>query len=167
MKRIPEMSKESPLSVKVIEKNVVAAEKCENNGCSELKSEIHGKICPFRKVHCIILDCMKIGAFNGILNHVLKDHQVKESIQGVSEKNSAHLEITEDCFKKTYHFKPVHLSLDGKHFFLNIYRDHDSTIWMFFVNMVGTVEESKDYVYDLTLSSGSRVKYFSTYHKNL
>ena len=100
MKRIPEMSKESPLSVKVIEKNVVAAEKCENNGCSELKSEIHGKICPFRKVHCIILDCMKIGAFNGILNHVLKDHQVKESIQGVSEKNSAHLEITEDCFKK-------------------------------------------------------------------
>ena len=30
--------------------------------------------------------------------------------------------------------------------------------------MVGTVEESKDYVYDLTLSSGSRVKYFSTYH---
>ena len=28
--------------------------------------------------------------------------------------------------------------------------------------MIGTVEESKDYIYDLTLSSGSSVKYFST-----
>ena len=162
------MVKEIPLSVKVMEKNVIAtAEKCQNTGCSELKSEFHDKMCPFRKVHCILLDCMKIGPFNGILNHVLKEHQVKESSQGVSEKNSAHLEITEDCFKKTYHFKPVHMSLDGKHFFLNIYRDHESTIWMFFVNMIGTVEESKDYVYDLNLSSGSRVKYFSTYYINI
>ena len=165
MKKIPEMTKEVPLAVSVTKKNVVAtAEKCENIGCSELKSEIHSKICQFRKVHCVILDCMKVGPFNGILNHVLKEHQVKESIQGVSEKNSAHLEITDECFKKTYHFKPVHLALDGKHFFLNMYRDHESTICMFFVNMIGTVKESKDYIYDLTLSSGSRVKYFSTYH---
>ena len=101
MKKIPEMTKEVPLAVSVTKKNVVAtAEKCQNIGCSELKSEIHSKICQFRKVHCVILDCMKVGPFNGILNHVLKEHQVKESIQGVSEKNSAHLEITDECFKK-------------------------------------------------------------------
>ena len=49
MKKIPEMNKQVPLSVSVIKKNVVAtAEKCENNGCSELRSEIHSTICPFR-----------------------------------------------------------------------------------------------------------------------
>ena len=39
-------------------------EKCENDGCTENKSEKHSEICPFRKVSCILLQCDGLSPFN-------------------------------------------------------------------------------------------------------
>ena len=136
-------------------------EKCENNGCTENKSEKHSEICPYRKVNCVWLKCSALSPFNGILDHVLNGHKndIRKSIQGVSEKNTSDLPIFDEYFKQNYYHQPKHLSLDGKHFFLNIYRVHSDKIWVFYVSMIGTVLESNDYIYGLTISNGSRVSF--------
>ena len=88
-------------------------------------------------------------------------NDIRESHIGVSEKNTSELVLTEDCFKKDYHHKPLHLSLDGKHFFLNIFRQHGDGMWFFYVAIIGTVLESNNYIYGLTISNGTRVSFSS------
>ena len=145
------------------------SEECENEGCTEKKTEKHPEICPFRKVSCVLQNCDGKGPLNGILNHVLNRHknEIRKSIQGVSAKNTSDFIVLDDFFKNDYYHKPLHLSLDGKDFFLNICRLHSEKMWIFYVTMIGSILESKDYIYGLSIANGTRVsfcKYFNTYH---
>ena len=139
------------------------SEKCENKGCTENKSEKHSETCLFRNVNCVLLECSGLGPLNGILNHVLEKHKndIRKSIQGVSAKNTSEFIIHDDYFKNNYYHKPLQLSLDGKAFFLNIYRLHSEKLWVFYVTMIGSIMESKDYIYGLAISNGTRVSFSS------
>ena len=127
------------------------------------KLKKHSEICPFRKLSCVLQNCDRKGPLNGILKHVLNHHKndIRKSIQGVSAKNTSDFIVLDDYFRKDYFHKPLHLSLDGKDFFLNICRLHSEKLWIFYVTMIGSILESKDYIYGLSIANGTRVSFSS------
>ena len=145
--------------------------KCQyqDHGCEvELirnKLKNHEKNCTFVPVQCPDINCFTRVPISEVIDHLSTNtHFIDKALDG-SSTHEQHIlmnhEISDTRYIwKDFNIKVIQLELDGKLFFLEIFREARDGFWLFWVYFVGSQKEAMDYNYTITIKSENEVSYF-------
>jgi len=138
---------------------------CRNQGClqkvAKEEKEEHKKACLFRLVTCPAFSCKEKVAFCHLVDHILNQcgssmAKIKSTI--IDVKGPAYCNyILNNCYLEDVleSFNVITLCWEGKYFFLTALKPPGS-LWNFYVQMLGSLEECMRYRVSITIEEKVR-----------
>ena len=122
----------------------------------------HEDNCQYRIVECPRLDCFEKHKFCKIMVHFKEKHPLHQKIEIGSMKTKKDiLQVDMDGFYFSYWpwlmVEPLELKIDNKDFLFMVYRCDDKKIWYFYVVMIGSKMNSKNYKSIISLTAADDV----------